>query len=193
MTSDSGSYRPGNDDDFNRLYRESYRKVVGTLTGVLGGDLAAAEDCAQEAFVKAYRAWPRWRPVAPAEAWVHRIALNQATSHRRREKLRHVDELVRRLGRPEPQAGPGDRGVVADALRRMPVEQAALIVLRHHHGYSNREIAVALGVPETTLGSRLQTALRRLRQELGSTDIDVVTSKPSRVVSPEPWKERGEQ
>lgn len=54
-----------------------------------------------------------------------------------------------------------------DALRRLAPDQAALIMLRHHHGYSNREIAAALRIPETTLGSRLAAAKRRLRAELG--------------------------
>jgi len=54
-------------------------------------DRAAAEDCTQEAFLRAFRAWPRWRPDAPAEAWVHRIAINVAISARRRERLRSGD------------------------------------------------------------------------------------------------------
>jgi hypothetical protein len=54
------SYRPGNLEDFDRLYRESYPRVLRTLIGMLG-DRAAAEDCTQEAFVKACRAWATWR------------------------------------------------------------------------------------------------------------------------------------
>ena len=78
------------------------------------------------------------------------------------------------------------------ALRRLPVEQALLVVLRHHHGYTNREIAAAVGVPETTLGSRLQLAIRSLREEL-SHDGVVVTPPASGVVkegpvSAEAWK-----
>jgi RNA polymerase sigma-70 factor (ECF subfamily) len=55
---------------------------------------------------------------------------------------------------------------LADALRRLPPRDAALIVLRHHHGYSNREIAAALGSPESTVASRLAVPKRRLRDEL---------------------------
>src|SRR3981081_3171814 len=67
-------YRPGNEADFQRLYETSYGKILGTLTAMLG-DRAAAEDCAQDAFERAYRKWSTWQPIAPAEAWVHRIAI----------------------------------------------------------------------------------------------------------------------
>lgn len=162
-------YRPGSAEDFDRLYRDSHDRIVQTLIPVVGSR-AAAEDCAQDAFVKAFRAWARWKPEAPAEAWLHRIALNEAISHLRRARLRGAAELLRRLGRPAPPADPAERAALGDlvvALRHLPPEQAAVIVLRHHHGYSNREIAVAVGVPESTVGWRLAAAKDRLRRELG--------------------------
>ena len=51
------------------------------------------------------------------------------------------------------------------------VTDAALIVLRHHHGYSNREIATALGMRESTISSRLAAAKRRLQRELQVDDV----------------------
>lgn len=165
----SPEYRPGSDEDFDRLYRASYPRLVRTLTAVVGG-MAAAEDCVQEAFVRAYTAWPRWKPDAPAEAWLHRIALNVAASHHRYQRLREVGQILRRLGQPRMEKDPAsvaERSDLFDALRRLPSRQAAAIVLRHYHGYTNREIAVALGVPERTVASRLASAKDRLRRELG--------------------------
>jgi RNA polymerase sigma-70 factor (ECF subfamily) len=162
-------YMPGSVEDFDRLYRNSYQRILYTLLAVLR-DHAAAEDCAQEAFVRAFRAWSEWKPDAPAEAWLHRIALNVASSHRRWHRLREVGEVVRRLGEPEVGAAPADLALRSDllaALRRLPADQAATIVLRHHHGYTNRDIATALGVPESTIASRLAAAKKRLREELG--------------------------
>jgi RNA polymerase sigma-70 factor, ECF subfamily len=164
------AYRPGSPEDFDHLYRNSYPRILGTLVGILR-DRAAAEDCAQETFVRAFRSWRSWKPTAPAEAWLHRIALNIAISYRRRARLREVGELVRRLGRPAPGADPADLASRADllsALRRLPPPQAAAIVLRHYHGYSNREIALSLGTPERTVASRIAAAKRRLQKEMGS-------------------------
>ncbi len=161
-------YRPGSREDFDRLYRTSYRRVYRTVAAILG-DPEAAEDCAQDAFVQAFGAWRRWRPDAPAEAWVHRIAVNRAISYRRSEKLRRVGEVLRGLGRPAPPADPADQATRPDlltALRSIPPKLAAAIVLRHYHGYNNREIAAALGVSERTVGSRLHQAGERIREAL---------------------------
>jgi len=158
-------YRPGSKEDFDRLYRTSYPRVFRTLTAILA-DPDAAEDCTQDAFVQAFNAWPRWRPDAPAEAWVHRIAVNRAISYRRGAKLRTVGELLRRLGRPAHPTDPADEATRTDllaALRSLPPKLAAAIVLRHYHGYNNREIAAALGVSERTIGTRLRQAGERLR------------------------------
>lgn len=167
-------YQPGSVADFDRLYRSSFRRVLYTVYGILG-DHAAAEDCAQDAFAKAFKAWSGWKPDAPAEAWIHRIALNVAFSYRRRRRLEEVGELVRRLGRPEPDRDPAD---VAEGrelfkvLRQLSPDQAALIVLRHHHGYTNREIAYALKAPESTIASRLAKAKARVRELLKRPEVD---------------------
>ena len=162
-------YRPGSREDFDRLYRVAYPRVYRTLSALLG-DPAAAEDCAQDAFVRAFRAWKRWRPDAPAEAWVHRIAVNRAISYRRAAKLRSVGEVLRRLGRPNPSPDPAEQAAnpeLLNALRALPPKLAAAIVLRYYHGYTNREIAAALGVSERTVGTRLRQAGGRLRRILG--------------------------
>ncbi len=161
-------YQPGSKADFDRLYQASYQKLFRTVLAVVGNP-AAAEDCVQDACLKAFRSWARFKGDAPAEAWLHRIALNSALSWRRREKVREVGELLRRLGRPSDRI-PGPESVVEPdlvaALRELPPKLAAAIVLRHVHGYTNREIAFALGVPERTVASRLILARKRLRARL---------------------------
>lgn len=165
------TYQPGSREDFDRLYRSAYPRVYRTLMVILG-DPAEAEDCAQDSFVKAFQAWSRWRPDAPAEAWVHRIAVNRAISYRRTARLRLVGELLRRLGKPAGSADPAHvatRPDLVTALRSIPPKLAAAIVLRHYHGYNNREIAAALGVSERTIGTRLNQAAARLRALLEET------------------------
>jgi RNA polymerase sigma-70 factor, ECF subfamily len=162
-----GGYLPGSKEDFDRLYRECYPRLVRTLYAVLG-DLAAAEDCVQEAFVKAFRSWPRFRPERPAEVWLHRIAVNTALSYRRRLKRREIGEVLRRLGRPAPAADPSAsrRSELVDALSALPPKLSVAFLLRHYHGYSTAEIAVITGSAERTVRLRVEQASSRLRAAL---------------------------
>ena len=102
---------------------------------------------------------------------MHRIAINTAISYQRYSRMREVGQVIKRLGRPALPADPGsvaERSDLFNALRKLPPKQAAAIVLRHHHGYTNREIAAALDVPERTVASRLIAAKARLRKILDS-------------------------
>ena len=183
VDSEQPLYRPGVKEDFDRLYQATYQRIFRTLVSITG-DFTAAEDCTQEAFLQAYRAWGKWKQDAPAEAWLHRIAINTAISYRRKERLREVGQVIRRLGRPV-NIDPQDQaleGEVLRELRRIPPKQAATIVLRHLHGYTNREIAAALGVPESTVATRLMAAKQSLSRRLGASLGPISdTSDPSGV------------
>lgn len=179
---DQPRYRPGSVEDFDRLYEATYDRLFATLI-VLLRDRAAAEDCVQEAFLNAFKAWPRWEPDAPVEVWLHRIAINVALSHRRRERLREVGETIRRIGvPPDPDPTESPAPELVRELRALPPKNAAALILRHLHGYSNREIAQALGVPERTIASRLGAARARLQIRLaGLRERDSSTLLPPRV------------
>lgn len=132
-------------------------------------DRAAAEDCTQDTFERAFKAWGSWRPDAPAEAWLHRIAINVAITNQRRQRLQEVGQVLRRIGQPAPPPDPSgiaESSELVKALRKLPAKQAAAIVLRHYHGYTNRQIGIALDVPERTVASRLAAARVRLRSTL---------------------------
>jgi RNA polymerase sigma-70 factor, ECF subfamily len=157
--------RPGNREDFDRLYLETHPRLVRTLTAVLG-DPGVAEDCVQEAFVRAWKAWPRWRPEAAVEAWMYRIALNVAFSQRRRQKLRQVTERLLR-----PSLGRADVRIASSPLRQalstLQPREAAAVMLRHYHGYSRAETAAILGLTERAVSLRLERARAVLVRELG--------------------------
>jgi len=173
-------YRPGDRDDFDRLYRTMYSRLLRVLYAI-AGDAAAAEDCVQEAFVRAYRAWPRYRPDKPAEAWMHQIAVNTAISYRRRAKLRTVGEVLRRLGRPGASGDPAEtatRPDVVRALSMLPPKVAADFVLRYHHGFTNREIARLEGVSERMVGLRLSQAREQLARTLGPEWLGELPTSP---------------
>ncbi len=92
-----------------RLYRSTYQRIFATLMLILRNP-TAAEGATQEAYLRAFRAWGAWKQDAPAEAWMYRIALNVAFTHRRRERLHEIGEVLRRLGRPkEPDPSELDR------------------------------------------------------------------------------------
>jgi RNA polymerase sigma-70 factor (ECF subfamily) len=179
------SYEPGNEADFERLYQTSYGRILRTLTALLG-DRAAAEDLTQDAFERAYKKWPTFQPIAPAEAWVHRIAINAAISYQRKMRIREVGEVIRRIGRPNLAADPQEfveSRDLANALAQLPPKQAAAIVLRYYHGYTNRAIAHSLGTPERTVASRMGVARVRLRAMLKysygpEAHVDHYTAKP---------------
>jgi RNA polymerase sigma factor (sigma-70 family) len=89
-----------------------------------------------------------------------------AVSDRRRYRLRQAGELVRRLGRPSPPPDPptlAEQSALLSSLRKLPTKQAAALILRHYHGYTNREIAASLGVPDATIASRLAKGRKRLQ------------------------------
>ncbi len=160
-------YRPGSIEDFDRIYEATYARLFATLVALLR-DRAAAEDCVQETYLRALAAWPRFKPGAPVEAWLHRIAINVVVSYRRRERLREVGYVVRRLGLPsDPNPTDTEAPELLRELRALPSKQAAALVLRYVHGYTNREIAHSLGVPERTIASRLAAARSQLQVRLG--------------------------
>ena len=164
------TYRAGSLDDFDQLYRDCYPRLVRTLYGVLG-DPTAAEDCVQEAFLKAFQAWPHFKPVRPAPVWLHRIAVNTAISYRRSLKRREVTEVLRRLGRPPAPADPAAHSESADviqALAALPAKLSIPFLLRHYHGYSTPEVAAITGAPERTVRHRIEQAAARLQKALGA-------------------------
>ena len=154
---------PGSDEDFDLLYRLTFDRIRQTCLVVLGGDPAAAEDCAQDTYVRAYRAWPRWRPQAPVEVWLHRIAVNVARSYRRRRMWRHLPLLTDRAARAQPL---DETFVVMRALSTIPIADATALLLRYYHGYSGEEIAAGLGVPASTVRGRIVRARSQLRRLL---------------------------
>lgn len=164
-------------------YRE---RAVGLAWRLLGGDSAAAEDVAQEAFVRAYRALGRFRGDARLSTWFYRILVNEARRHHRWRTVR-----LRFAGDPEPDppapalAGPDPalRRHIARALEALPRGQREAFVLVHLEGFTVVEAARLTGRAPGTLKSHLHRALRALRRELGG--LREPAAAPSSSGSPE--------
>jgi RNA polymerase sigma-70 factor (ECF subfamily) len=161
--------RRGDREAFGRLvyrYREGAVDVVYRMCG----DSHLAEDAAQDAFVRAWDALPRYRHRGTFKAWLYRIALNCARDAlRRRRPTADVDALPLRSHAPGPERQLLRReraALVQKAVLRLPEASRAALVLREYQGLSYREIAEALDLPMGTVMSRLHYARLRLREML---------------------------
>jgi len=151
-------------EDFEAFYQAAYPALVADLY-TLTGDWAAAQDVAQESFV---RAWVRWSRVGrydnPA-AWVHHVGRRLAVSRWRRAATAAA-ALVRH-GAPSSMEEPGpDRVALVRALRRLPERQRQALVLHHMAGLTVAEIAADAGVAEGTVKSWLSRGRQALAAEL---------------------------
>jgi RNA polymerase sigma-70 factor (ECF subfamily) len=154
----------GSADALAELYSAHWRRAHRAAYLIVH-DAAAAEDVAQDAFLAAVDALDRFDRRRPFAPWLHRIVVNRALDWARREALRRrVDraevETEAALGEPEL----GDE--LMAALRLLPPEQRAVVVLRHLLEYTPGEIAIMLGLPRGTVNSRLRRALDQLRETI---------------------------
>lgn len=120
----------------------------------LSRDASTAEDLMHETFERATRAG-RMPAEADVRPWLYRIATNLAVDHlRRRRRLAFLPFSGReRDDRPTFDA---DADLVRRALRSIPPEQAAVLVLRLHEGFSRAETAELTGVSERAVKERLE-------------------------------------
>jgi RNA polymerase sigma-70 factor (ECF subfamily) len=149
-------------------------RAVGMAWRLLGGDAAAAEDVAQEAFLRAHRALAGFRGDAALPTWFYRILVNEVQRHRRWRWVRERfgGALPGEPADPRPAAAgdPALRSRVARALERLPRGQREAFVLVHLEGLSLREAAETTGRATGTLKSHLHRALRSLRAQLADLD-----------------------
>ena len=124
--------------------------------------LQDAEDCFQETFISALRAYPKLRDGSNLRAWVFTIAARKAVdSHRRRGKHGIASETVPERAVPPPEVG--DPGLW-ESVRTLPQQQRAAIVLRYVNDLRYREIAAVLGCSEAAARQNAKAGLDRLKE-----------------------------
>jgi RNA polymerase sigma-70 factor (ECF subfamily) len=128
-----------------------------------------AEDLAQEAIIRAYRALRSYNGEAPFEAWLCRIALNAARDYQRSAWRRRVLLLESPPDPADAEASPEGEVERRDLQRRvrravaaLPESQRVPIWLHYMEGFSLAEVARLERTPEATVRSRLRAGLRRL-------------------------------
>jgi RNA polymerase sigma-70 factor (ECF subfamily) len=143
---------------FARHWSAAYRAAY-----LVCGDSAAAEDIAQEAFLAALRALPRFDLRRPLRPWLHRIVVNRAIDWSRARALRGEVGAAAAADRAAPEQRPAGLGEdVVAALQLLPAEQRAVIVMRYLLDLTPGEIAAALELPRGTVNSRLRRGLDAL-------------------------------
>jgi RNA polymerase sigma-70 factor (sigma-E family) len=151
------------DEKIVALFRDRLEPTV-RLAFVVTGDLGLAEELAQEAFVRTWRAWGRLRDPDAAAAYIRKTVLNLARSSLRRRALAARQW---RRGDGPCEGDPTARLEVIRVLQQLPPRQRACVALRYYEDLSEEETARALGVSRGTVKSQTHKALRRLAVLLG--------------------------
>ncbi len=162
-----------------RAFVVRFEKPVFALLSRVLGRGPHVEDLAQETFLKAYRALPRFDPEGPAQVstWLFTIATRTAIDAVRKRRvseraladsLQHEPE-VEHADTPERQAElTRMRRAIGEALGDLPVDQRAAFVLFEIHGLSLPEVAEALDIPAATAKTRVFRARKKLEDALAA-------------------------
>jgi len=156
--------------DFEAFVEARRDAAVRLAYRLLGGDAATAEDVAQNAFLRAHRALPRFRGDAALSTWFHRILVGEVRRHQRWQALRRLwysDAEVAETADPTPQSDPVLRRRIAEAMQRLTAAQREAFVLVHLEGFTIEQAAAILGKATGTVKSHMHRALESLRNQLG--------------------------
>ena len=167
----------GEPEAFNFLVRRWERQIYGLTLRMLGRD-EEAKDATQETFLSAYRNLRKFRGEAKFSSWIYRIALNICNTRLRgRSKCTFsLDEQREAIGFELADdnvdlGGRLQREQVAAYVRRalggLPPEMRQVIVMKEYEGLKFSEIADILGIPISTVKTRMYTGLSELKKRLG--------------------------
>lgn len=182
------AFREGDLSAFDTLVLRWDRKIRGAIYRILGSEDEARDLC-QETFLKAYRGLAGFRGEAKFSSWLYQIAVNLCRDRMRRRRGRVLVSLddVPEAGDPVESAQTlAERrelaGAVAAAVAALPEEQREIIVLKEYQGLTFTEIAHTLGLPPSTVKTRLYRGLDLLREQLEGQGIR--GAQPAPAVTP---------
>jgi RNA polymerase sigma-70 factor (ECF subfamily) len=161
--------RRGDRSAFDELIRRHDERMRGLAYRLLA-DRHGMDDALQEAYLKAYRALPRFRAGSDFGTWLYRITYNACIDDLRKRKRLPVstdDPTDPVSSRPGPDRVVSASETVRAALAELPVDQRITVVLVDGEGFDHREAAEILGVAPGTVASRLHRARGALRRILG--------------------------
>jgi RNA polymerase sigma factor (sigma-70 family) len=146
---------------FQSLLDDHAGEVMAVLRGAVGRD--AAEDCFQETFLAALRAYPRLGDARNLRGWLLTIAHRKAIDHHRANGRRPLP--VAEIAETPASEPPAERGIW-EAVATLPPKQRAAVALRYWSDLPHAEIAAALGCSPEAARRSLHEGMKRLRREL---------------------------
>ena len=147
---------------FENLLAE-YERPILRLCYRLLGNMADAQDAAQEVFLKAHRNLDRYDPARSASPWLYQIAVNTCRDQFRRQRPA-LEIVPARVTTPEEEAQTGQqREILQRALRELPPKEREALVLRELEGLATAEVAQMLGSTEETVRSQVSHAKAKLK------------------------------
>ena len=158
-----------NEDQFDRFYDQSFQKLVGQIYAMCGS-ITEAQDCVQEAFIRAWDHKAKLEPETSA-AWVRTVAYRLAVS-RWRKAMRAFRSPDRAVEFPKDLEPNPNRVAIAAALSQLPENQRRAIVLHHLVDLSVNEVADEMGAPSGTVKSWLARGREALARLLNS-DLEI--------------------
>ena len=154
-------------EDYALLFRAEFPRVRRTVY-LMVHDAGAAEDLTQEAFVQLLLHWGKVSGFERPDAWVRRVAIRLAVRHLRREGRRLLVESSLLPGAPSHGPDPD----VINAVRGLPPQQQAVLVLYYYEDRPMKEIAELLDISESTGFVHLHRARKTLASSLGEVVLD---------------------
>ncbi len=154
---------------FEMLYRQHVGRVYAVCLRMTGQP-AVADDCVQEAFIRAWHKLPEFRGQSAFGTWIHRIAVNQVLGHKRssRRQGAHLELLAGLMAgasTPAPETAGFD---IENAIARLPEGARDVLLLCGVGGFSHEEASSMLGIAVGTSKAQLHRARRLLKDRLDS-------------------------
>jgi RNA polymerase sigma-70 factor (ECF subfamily) len=170
---------------FGEIVKRWERKIFALCFGMLGRE-DDARDAVQETFIAAYRNLANFRGEAKVSSWLHRIAVNQCLTVKRRAKTRSEEFLGDEDGSedrvfiaplhnsPSRQAEQVERlKLVRTAVGSLPTDLRQVIVMKEFEDMTFQEISETLEIPLSTVKSRVYTALKQLKMKLERVPVEI--------------------
>ena len=158
--------RTGGLDAFEQIVR-SHEKQVFRLAYRILGNVADAQDVAQEVFIKLHRSLGTFDEARDFKPWLNRVTVNACTDALRRRKVPvALQDAVAATHELDPEHAMGldeRRHLLLRSLEQLPPKQRAAIVLRDIEGLSTTEVAEALGSTEATVRSHIACGRAKLK------------------------------